>query len=107
MTDCTCGPGTRWCGRADEIFGVDGVHVVAAKQREDGVLVLDVETDQTLAGCGSCGVVATGHGRRVHRLHDAPCLGRPVLIRWWKRVWRCGEPTCAVKTWSEVHAFAK
>ena len=62
MTDCTCGSGVRWCARADEIFGVDGVHVVAVSRREDGLLVLDVETDVVLAGCPSCGVVATGHG---------------------------------------------
>ena len=107
MAHCTCGSGASWCARTDEIFGVDGVHVVAVRQRGDGVLVLDVETDQTLAGCRSCGVVATGHGRRVHLLHDTPCFGRPVLVRWLKRIWRCEEPTCEVSTWSESHGFAK
>jgi transposase len=71
------------------------------------VLVLDVETDQTLAGCRSCGVVATGHGRRVHLLHDVPCFGRPVLVRWFKRIWRCEDPGCEVSTWSETHGLAK
>ena len=107
MAHCTCGSGASWCARTDEIFGVDGVHVVATRRRGDGVLVLDVETDQTLAGCRGCGVVATGHGRRVHLLHDTPCFGRPVLIRWRKRIWRCEEPTCEVDTWSETHDFAK
>ncbi len=102
MTDCTCGPGARWCARADEIFGVPGVHVLDARQRDDGVLVFDVETDQDVDGCRVCGVVAIGHGRRVHVLHDGPCFGRPVVVRWLKRVWRCREPTCATTTWSEA-----
>jgi len=106
VTDCTCGSGARWCARTDEIFGVDGVHVVASFQREVGLFVLDVETDQRLVGCCSCGVVATGHGRRVHLLHDVPCFGRPVVVRWLKRIWRCDEPACPVKSWSESHGFA-
>ncbi|TCN39313.1 transposase IS204/IS1001/IS1096/IS1165 family protein [Kribbella orskensis] len=88
------------------MFGVEGVHVLAATRRDDGTLVLEVETDQVLAGCVSCGVVAVGHGRRVVRLHDAPCFGRPVLVRWRKRIWRCAEQACPVSTWSEDHAYA-
>jgi len=70
------------------------------------VLALDVETDQTLAGCPSCGVVAGGHGRRVHRLHDVPCFGAPVLVRWRKRLWRCAEAACSVQTFSGAHPYA-
>ena len=106
MAHCTCGPGVPWCARADELFGVEGVRVLDVSTRDDGTLVLDVETDQVLAGCASCGVVAVGHGRRVVRLHDAPCFGRPVLVRWRKRVWRCAEQACAVSTWSEDHGYA-
>lgn len=106
MAECTCGSGASWCARADELFGVEGVHVLDVSHRVDGVLVLDVETDRALAGCASCGVVAVGHGRRVVRLHDAPCFGRPVLVRWRKRVWRCAEAACPVSTWTENHAYA-
>src|SRR3954471_7040235 len=77
------------------------MHVLAASVVENQ-LVLDVETDQTLAGCPACGVVAVGHGRRVHVLHDVPCFGRPVLIRWRKRLWRCGEQECGVATSPEA-----
>jgi hypothetical protein len=66
-----------WCAGADEVFGVEGMHVLDATRRDDGTLVLDVETDQALAGCASCGVVAVGHCRRVVCLHDAPCF-RPA-----------------------------
>ncbi len=107
MTHCTCGPGASWCARTDELFGVEGVHVLAASTREDGTLVLDIETDADLVGCTSCGVVATGHGRRVVRLHDTPCFGRPVLVHWRKRIWRCAEPACPAGTWTEEHPYAK
>jgi transposase len=93
------------CG-ADEIFGVDGFHVLEVTTRDDGVLVLDVESDQTLTGCPDCGVVAVGHGRRVQVLHDAPCFARAVRVRWFKRIWRCREPACPRATWTEDHSFA-
>jgi transposase len=75
------------------------MHVLVASVVENR-LVLEVESDQTLDGCPACGVVAVDHGRRVHRLHDVPCFGRPVLIRWRKRIWRCTEPACPVETFS-------
>jgi len=105
VTHSTCGSGASWCARTDRIFGVEGMHVLTASVAENQ-LVLEVETDQTLAGCPACGVVAVGHGRRVHRLHDVPCFGRPVLIRWRKRIWRCAEPACLVETFSETHDYA-
>jgi transposase len=74
--------------------------------RDDGVLVLDVESDQTLTGCSDCGVVAVGHGRRDQVLHDAPCFARAVRVRWFKRIWRCREPACPRATWTEDHSFA-
>lgn len=82
------------------------MHVLDVTTRGDGVLVLDVESDQSLTGCPECGVVAVGHGRRVQVLHDAPCFGRPVRVRWAKRIWRCPEPACPRRTWTEDHAFA-
>jgi transposase len=102
----TCAPGTSWCARADEIFGVEGLHVLEVTTRDDGTLVLDVESDQTLTGCPDCGVVAVGHGRRVQVLHDAPCFARAVRVRWFKRIWRCPEPACPRVTWTEDHSFA-
>jgi transposase len=106
MSHCTCGPDALWCARTDELFGVEGVHVLDVTTRDDGTLVLDVETDQVLSGCASCGVVAVGHGRRVVRVHDTPCFGRPVLVRWRKRIWRCAEESCPVATWTEDHAYS-
>lgn len=106
MAHCTCAPGTRWCSRADELFGVAGVHVLDVTARDDGTILLDVESDADLAGCPDCGVVAVGHGRRVQILHDAPGFGRPVRVRWRKRIWRCPEPSCGRSTWTEEHPYA-
>ena len=43
MTNSTCGPGAHRCARTDQLFGVDGVHVLAVTTRDDGTVVLDVE----------------------------------------------------------------
>jgi transposase len=106
VSDCTCGPGASWCVRTDELFGVERIHVLAVTSRDDEPVVLDVESDQGVAGCPDCGVVAIGHGRRVQVLHDAPCFGRPVRVRWFKRIWRCPETSCSRRTWTERHEFA-
>ncbi len=84
------------------MFNADGMHVldVARGHRK---LVITLETDTDVAGCPSCGVLATGHGRRRVRAADAPCFGIPVLLIWLKRIWRCAEPDCAAQTWSEEH----
>jgi transposase len=81
------------------------MHVVDVVQ-DGGRLAITVETDQDVGGCPGCGVVAVGHGRRVHELADAPCFGTPVRLRWVKRLWRCGEPACPVRTFSETHELA-
>lgn len=105
MDHCRCGPGVRWCARADELFDVAGMHVLEVV-REPDRFVLTVESDQDLAGCPTCGVVAVGHGRRAHRVHDAPCFAVPSVVVWRKRVWRCAESTCATQTFSENHPLA-
>ncbi|MBB4734759.1 transposase [Micrococcus cohnii] len=64
-------------------------------------LALEVESCDPVAGCPGCGVIATGHGRVVVEVIDAPWAGRPVRIRWCKRRWICLEGVCAVTTFVE------
>ncbi len=97
-----CGPGARWCARADALFNAEGMHVLDV-QRGHRKLVITVESDADTTGCRGCGVVAIGHGRRRVQAADAPCFGMPVLIVWLKRVWRCAEADCPIGTWSEEH----
>jgi transposase len=37
----------------------------------------------------------------VVRVRDLPVGGRPVVLWWRKRIWRCREPACSVRTWTE------
>ena len=103
MSESRCGVGAPWCARADEMFNAPGLHVIDVGHDRSGRLVVTVETDELMTGCRVCGVVAVGHGRRVHRAHDAPAFGTQVVIRWRKRVWRCPDPGCPVDTFSETH----
>ena len=70
------------------------------------LLSTTVESDMVEHGCPSCEVLAVGHGRRVHVVHDAPCFGQITLVRWLKRIWRCREPICPTTTFSEAHDLA-
>jgi transposase len=66
-----------------------------------GVLTVVVESPPGPMGCRSCGVIAASHGRREVTLVDAPCFQRPVRLVWRKRTWRCVEPTCPRKVFTE------
>jgi transposase len=81
------------------------MHVLEVARDDRGRLLLTVETGQVVTGCPSCGVVATAHGRRAHRVHDAPCFATSAVLLWRKRIWRCREPACSVGTFSERHAL--
>jgi len=89
-------------GLPARMLGLAGFEVLAAGEY-GGELELLVQTVETMAGCPVCGVVARPHGRRTHLVRDVPAAGRPVLLVWRKRLWRCAEPECAKRTWTETH----
>jgi transposase len=66
-----------------------------------GEWVIYVESDVGSTGCPECGVVAVAHGRRRVTVRDLPVAGRPVVLLWAKRIWRCPDPDCGKRTWSE------
>jgi transposase len=66
-----------------------------------GVLRVVVESAPLPMGCRACGVIAHSRGRREVRLVDAPCFDRPVVLIWRKRTWRCSEPSCPVRVFTE------
>jgi hypothetical protein len=82
------------------LLDLDGLEVVSA-ELVGGEWQLAVQTTATVVGCGNCGVRATPHGRRLVRVRDLPVGGRPVVLWWRKRLWRCREPACRVRTWTE------
>ena len=84
-------------------LGLPGFVVLAAAEY-GGELELLVETTVSVTGCPRCGVVATLHDRKPRWVRDLPAGGRPVVLVWLKRVWRCAERACAQRTWSEPSA---
>jgi transposase len=82
------------------LLGLDGFEVTAAEVTDDEWR-LGVQTTATAVGCGACGSQARLHARRTVRVRDLPIGGRPVVLAWRKRVWRCVEPACGVRTWTE------
>jgi transposase len=85
---------------ATALVGMSGF-VVGAQLEVDGELWLNLETSADVVGCAACGTRAVGHGRRRVKVRDLPIAGRPVVLVWAKRIWRCPEADCDVKTWSE------
>jgi transposase len=74
---------------------------VLAAEVVGGEWRLAVQTKAEVVGCAGCGVRAEAHGRRTVRVRDLPAGGRPVVLCWRKRIWRCTEQACGVRTWTE------
>jgi transposase len=84
------------------LVGLDGFVVCAQLLDEaSGEWWLAVETTEHRAWCPACGVRAVSHGRRRVVVRDLPLADRPVVLVWAKRLWRCPEPACPMRTWSE------
>jgi transposase len=82
------------------LLGLDGFEVTAAEVTDDE-WQLAVQTTASPVGCAACGTQARLHARRTVRVRDLPMGGRPVVLAWRKRIWRCVEPACEVRTWTE------
>jgi transposase len=85
---------------ASRLLGLDGFQLVSA-ELVGGEWQLAVQTTAAVIGCMGCGTRAELHGRRTVRVRDLPLGGRPVVLWWRKRLWRCREPACQVRTWTE------
>jgi transposase len=92
--------GQHRSGSGSRLLGLDGFEVLAA-EIVGSEWQLEVQTTATMVGCQGCGVRAELHGRRRVRVRDLPIGGRPVVLAWCKRIWRCREPACGVRTWTE------
>ena len=101
-TGCCCAATTpSYCDHCDLLVGLDGLHVVDVDKTGHGVLVVTMESAPTVMGCPTCGVVAESRGRRTTTLVDIPCFARPTRLRWRKRTWRCLEPACPTRVFTE------
>ena len=96
---CCVRTGT-YCDRCDLLVGLPGLHVIKVVGGAER-LTVTVESPPAPVGCPECGVIATSRGRRTVVLVDAPCFGRPVRVVWRKRTWRCREPACPGRAFTE------
>ena len=87
-------------GLAEALLGLDGFRVLAVDETPSEVIVT-VETMDDFVGCPTCGVRAVAKDRLRVDIRDLPCFGRPARLVWLKRRWRCVDPDCAAKTWTE------
>jgi transposase len=98
-----CVRGDIYCDRCDVLVGLPDLHVIKVVSRDSGLVIM-MESPSAPVGCPLCGVIATSHGRRNVSLVDAPAFGRPVRIVWRKRTWRCREPACSGRSFTEQDA---
>lgn len=90
-------------GFAVRILGFDGDFEVVDVAEVDGELHVEVQTpERQRVGCHGCGVRAESKGRRAVRVRDVPASGRPVVVVWRKRLWRCLEDLCPTGSWTET-----
>ena len=87
-------------GLAEALLGLDGFRILDVVEVPDEV-VITVETTVDFVGCSRCGLRAEAQDRMRIEIRDLACFGRPARLVWVKRRWRCVEPACDAKTWTE------
>jgi transposase len=87
-------------GLAEAMLGLDCFRVLDVEETASEV-VITVETSIEVVGCPTCGVRAEAQDRTRTDIRDLPCFGRPARLVWLKRRWRCVDPDCSAKTWTE------
>jgi transposase len=87
-------------GHAEAMLGLNGFRVLKV-DRLPAEMTVTVETTVDVAGCATCGVRAEAQDRLRVDIRDLPCFGRTVRLVWLKRRWRCADPDCPAKTWTE------
>ncbi len=88
-------------GLAEALLGLPGFRVLEVTETADEVAVV-VETAVEVVGCERCGTRAVAREWMRVDVRDLPCFGRPARLVWRKRRWRCREPLCDAKTWTEA-----
>ncbi|MCY4433781.1 MAG: ISL3 family transposase [bacterium] len=88
-------------------FGALGLEVTGVEEVLGEVVVRVQSPDGQRVFCAGCGLRARSKGRREVVLRDAPGGdGRPVRVRWNKRVWECRSPLCGSGSWTERSELA-
>ncbi len=90
-------------GLAEALLGLDGLRVLEVSE-DDVEVIIDIETPEDVVGCGQCGTRAEAQDRMPVEIRDLACFGRAARLVWHKRRWRCVDPDCEAKTWTETSA---
>jgi transposase len=87
------------------LLGLTGLAVALVEDGSDGPVVHLETADEQARRCPECGTRARrSKGQRVTRPRDLPVGGRRPLLLWRKRRWRCDEPECRRKSFTEAVA---
>lgn len=89
-------------GIGEVMLGLDGYTISSAEITAGDELVLTIESTVTVAACAGCGVRAVAQDRVTSTFRDLECFGRPVVLMVDRRRWRCPDPDCDAKTWTET-----
>ena len=89
---------TRMCER---LVGLGDVEVLGVDDEAGAPLRVHIRRRAPRPGCVGCGGALWSDGERVVELVDLPVFGRPALLVWHKRRWRCGDCDCAAGTVTE------
>lgn len=89
---------TRMCAL---LVGLPAITVIGVENDDGLPLRVHVETVAGVTGCSGCGTRGWLKDQRPVELVDLPAFGRPALLVWHKRRWRCPERSCEVGTWTE------
>jgi len=82
------------------LLGLPGMRVLGVAEGDDEV-VIELETTAVTGWCRSCGVRAQAQDRTLKSVRDLSCFGRAVRLQVRQRRWRCREPQCPARTWTE------
>ena len=83
------------------LVGLPDVVVLGVVDEADRPLQVHVETLVGVVGCAWCGTRARVNDRAEVALVDLPAFGRPAVLVWHKRRWRCPDSDCEAGTWTE------
>lgn len=84
------------------LLGLDGLAVTAVEDSDQAPVVHLVTAYEQARRCPDCGTPARrSKGRRVTRPRDLQVGGRRPRLVWTKRRWRCDEPACRRRSFTE------
>jgi transposase len=83
------------------LVGLPDVAVLGVVDEAERPLQVHVETAVAVIGCPACGTQARVKDRAAVTLVDLPAFGRPAVLVWHKRRWRCPDADCSTGTWTE------